>query len=207
MSVSPPIPPSEPPTDLAPAPGAGMGLIGASLASGPPGPGVGEVTGGVIAVAAGLCESIARASLASWPDGRGVVAQAAELRRRAETLAGENAVAYGKVRTALHPQQQATTGRDATLRATLLRSAEIPLALATTAADCAILAAAIAHHAHPDCRADAIGAAELATGAARSAAWLVEINLALLPDDPYRVEARAVVAAAEAARESARDEA
>jgi formiminotetrahydrofolate cyclodeaminase len=201
MSSSPPTPPSDPP----PAPAADLGRIGATLAAGPPGPGVGEVAGGVIAVAAGLCESIARASVEHWPDGRGVVAQAAELRRRAETLAAENAAAFGRVRTALLAPQQATTGRDATLRATLLRAAEIPLALASTAADCAILAAAIARDALPDFRADAIGAAELATGAARSAAWLVEINLALLPDDPFRVQARAVVAAAEHAREWARE--
>jgi formiminotetrahydrofolate cyclodeaminase len=194
-----PTPPPEPPP-----PAAGLAQVGAALAARPAGPGVGEVTGGVIAVAAGLCESIARASLEHWPDGRGVAAQAAELRRRAETLAGENAIAYLRVRSALLTPERATTGRDATLRATLLRSAEIPLALATTACDCALLAAAIAHDVHPDLRADAIGAAELATGAARSAAWLVEINLALLADDPFRIEARAVVAAAEQARDRAR---
>ncbi len=190
-------------------PSEAMAQVGAAVAAAPHGPGVGEITGGVIAIAAGLCESVARASLDGWSDGRGVVAQAAELRRRAHALAHENAVAYGRVRTALQPPESpapaTATGRDGTLRATLLRSAEIPLALATTAVDCAILAAAIAHDAHPDVRADVIGAAELAVGAARAAAWLVEINLALLPDDPYRVEARAVVAAAEEARDQARE--
>jgi formiminotetrahydrofolate cyclodeaminase len=190
--------------DQPPQPAHALAAVAAALAA-TPGPGAGEVAGGVVAVAAGLCEAVARASLPAWPDGRGAVVQAAELRRRAHALAAENARVFDAVRGALRPPLTPSSGRDATLRATLLRSAEVPLQVATAACDCAVLAAAIAHDAHPDLRADAIGAAELATGAARSAAWLVEVNLALLSDDPYRLEARAVVAAAEAARTAARD--
>jgi formiminotetrahydrofolate cyclodeaminase len=177
------------------------------VAAAPGGPGAGEVAGGVIAVAAGLCEAVARASLEAWPDARGAVAQAAQLRRRADGLAGANAAAYADARRALHPPEPVGTGRDGTLRATLLRSAEIPLALAAVAADCAVLAAVLAHEAEADVRGDAVAAAELAAGAARAAAWLVEINLALLPENPYRVQARAEVAAAEQARARARADA
>lgn len=194
--------PSADPHTPSESPAEALARIAAAVAAAPPG--AGEVTGGVIAVAAGLCEAVARASLDEWDDGPGVVVQAVELRRRAETLARENARAYRAVRSALEPVAPGATGHDGRLRATLLHSAEVPLALARTAADCATLAAAIARGAHPDARADAIGAAELAAGAARAAAWLVEVNLALLEDDPFRVEARAVVAAAEAARAAAR---
>jgi formiminotetrahydrofolate cyclodeaminase len=86
-----------------------------------------------------------------------------------------------------------------------MRAADAPLGICATAADCAVRAAALAHDVDPNARVDAVGAAELATGAARAAAALVDINLALLPGDARRVQAGACVAAAEAACLRARD--
>jgi len=157
------------------------------------------IAAGVVGMAAGLCESIARYSLAAWPDGRGAAVQAATLRARANETAAANARAYTAARDALQtPAESGTTGRDATLRAALLSAADTLLAIASSAGDCAGLAAEIARGCAPGLRADAAGAAELATAAARAAAALVDINLALLPGDERRARVRAIVAAAEA---------
>jgi formiminotetrahydrofolate cyclodeaminase len=180
-----------------------LAAVAAEIASAAPHAGVGVLTGGVVALAAGLCESVARASLDGWDEARGAAVQAAELRRRACAAASENADAYGAANDALAQRgEPGRTGRDAQLRAALLRAADAPLAIATIAADCATLAAAIAQGCEVAMRADVAGTAELAAAAARSAAALVEINLALLPDDARRVQARLAVAAAEGARAS-----
>ncbi len=178
----------------------------AAVAAGSSRPSAGVVAGGVTGLAAGLCEAVARAGLTVWPGARGAAVQAAELRRRAEEATAENAVAYGAARTSLGtPAAAGETGRDALLRAVLLRAAEAPLRTALHAADCVTLAADIAREAPPDLRADAVAAAELASAATRAAAGLVEINLALLASDPRRAQARAAVAAAEADVARARD--
>jgi formiminotetrahydrofolate cyclodeaminase len=100
--------------------------------------------------------------------------------------------------------QPGASGRDANLRAALIRAADTLLSIAATGADCAGLAAEVAAHCVPELRADAGGAAELATSAARAAARLVEINLALLPGDERRERARMIVVTAEAQRARAR---
>jgi formiminotetrahydrofolate cyclodeaminase len=133
-----------------------------------------------------------------------MVVQAVELRRRAQALAAENAAAYNAARAQL-AEPAGAAGHDGALRAALIRSAEAPLGICATAADCAVLAAALAHDVEPDARVDAVAAAELAAGAARAAAALVDINLALLPGDERRENARACVATAEAACERARE--
>jgi formiminotetrahydrofolate cyclodeaminase len=146
---------------------------------------------------------VARASLDSWDEAPGAAVQAAELRRRASAAAREDADAYAAASDALARRgESGRTGRDAQLRAALVRAADAPLAIATVAADCATLAASIAQGCEVAMRADVSGAAELAAAAARSAAALVEINLALLPDDPRRVQARLAVGAADGARAS-----
>jgi formiminotetrahydrofolate cyclodeaminase len=166
------------------------------------------IAAGVVAMAAALCESIARNSLDAWPGGRGAAVQAATLRARADEAAAANARAYAAARDALQaPVAPGTTGRDATLRTALLSAADTLLAITAGAGDCAGLAAEIARGCAPGLRADAAGAAELAAAAARAAAALVEINLALLPGDERRARVREIVAAAEAdcvrARETA----
>jgi formiminotetrahydrofolate cyclodeaminase len=179
-------------------PAAALSDVAAALAPSTPTPGAGVVAGGIVTLVAGLCESVARASVAGWEEGRGAVVQAVELRRRAQALAAENAAAYNAARARL-AEPAGRTGHDGALRAALIRSAEAPLGICATAADCAELAAALAHDVDPNARVDAVGAAELAAGAARAAAALVDINLALLPGDERRLRARECVAAAEQA--------
>ncbi len=177
-----------------------LAAVAEEIAATSPSSGVGVLTGGVVALAAGLCEAVSRASLETWDEARGAAVQAAELRRRACAAACENAVAYSAANAALARRSQpGGSGRDALLRAALVRAAEAPLAIATIASDCATLAAAIARDCDAAMRADVAGAAELAAAAARSAASLVEINLALLPDDARRARARSAVASADAA--------
>jgi methenyltetrahydrofolate cyclohydrolase len=177
-------------------PAGALSDIAGAVAPATPTPGAGVVAGGIVALVAGLCESLARAAATadSWDGGRGAVAQAHELRRRAQALASENQRAYRLARERLDaPIDPAATGRDGALHAALNHAADVPLRIAQTAADCALLAAVLAHGVDHDQRVDAVGAAELAAGAARAAAALVDINLALLPDDPRREQAAACV--------------
>jgi formiminotetrahydrofolate cyclodeaminase len=186
-------------------PAGALSDVAAALAPAQPPAGAGVVAGGIVTLVAGLCESVARASMGQWEDGRGAVVQAVELRRRAQALAAENAAAYRAARERLDTPAGSETGRDAALRAALMRAADAPLGICATAADCAVLAAALAHDVDPNARVDAVGAAELAAGAARAAAALVDINLALLASDERRVQAGECVAAAEAACLRARE--
>jgi formiminotetrahydrofolate cyclodeaminase len=186
----------------------GLAALAAELAASAPPTGAGIVAAGVVGLAAGLSESIARASLDSWDQARGSAVQALTLRRRAEEAGRDDAQAYGAARTALGERARSTgTGRDAALRAVLMAAADALLAITDTASDCAALAAEIAGHCEPELRADAAGAAELAAAAAGVAASLVEINLALAPGDVRRVRARELARAAQSSGVGAREHA
>jgi formiminotetrahydrofolate cyclodeaminase len=184
---------------------AGLAAIAQQLASASPVEGAGVVAAGVAGLAAGLCESLARGSLPSWDDSRGVAIQAATLRTRATEAGAGNARAYAAAREALRElAQPGGTGRDANLRAALIAAADTLLVIADTAADCTALAAEIAGRCEPAERPDAAAAAELAAAATHAAAALIEINLALLPGDERRQRAAAIVAVADSERERAR---
>src|ERR687898_1863679 len=86
--------------------------------------------------------------------------------------------------------------REAAVAAALGRAAETPLAIAETAAEIAVLARALAEQGRRALRGDALAGADLAAGACRAAARLVEIDLAGAPDDPRLARARAAAAAA-----------
>ena len=87
-------------------------------------------------------------------------------------------------------------GREAALAAALGAAAEVPLAVAEAAAEVAALARALAAAGKPALRGDALSGADLAAGACRAAARLVEIDLEGAPGDPRLSRARAAVAAA-----------
>ncbi len=80
----------------------------------------------------------------------------------------------------------------------LRRAADVPLQIAEAAGDVALLAGAVAEIAPAAQRADVVGAALLAEGAARAAAHLVDVNLASRPGDERHVRAHDAVAAAAA---------
>ena len=153
-------------------------------------PASGWVAGVSAAFAAALVAKAAARSEA-WTDSAGIGAQAIELRDRLLALASQDSRAYESALGALER-------KDSGLARALAKAAEVPLALAETAADVALLAAEAAARADGAARADAAAAAALAAGAARASAKLVAVNLAMAPEDER-------IAAAERAVEVARD--
>jgi len=145
-------------------------------------PGSGWVAGVSGSLAAALVAKAASRS-EGWSGAEGARAQALDLRDRLLALAGQDARAYEQALTALER-------RDTGLARALDRSAEVPLAIAETAADVALLAAEAAESADGAARADASAAAALASGAARAAVRLVEVNLGMLQEDERLGRAR-----------------
>jgi methenyltetrahydrofolate cyclohydrolase len=156
-------------------------------------PASGWVAGVTAAYAAALVAKVAERS-DGWSDSAGARAQALDLRDRLLALAAQDSKAYERALTALER-------RDTGLAKALHKAAEVPLAIAETAADAALLAADAAERADGSARADAAAAACFAAGSARAAARLVEVNLASGVDDEWVARAkRAAGAADDAAR-------
>jgi formiminotetrahydrofolate cyclodeaminase len=170
----------------------GVGALGGPLAA------------RVIAAAATLLEVAARASGDAWPEAGGAAAQAASLRRRADELSGVDVEAHAAAvdllrrRAELDPRR-----RDYEIARALAAAAAAPLELAELGGDVGLLAAEVAHRCDPDLRADAAAACLLAAASARAATHLVEVNLAVTPDDELLAAAQATVSAAGAAAERA----
>ena len=168
------------------------------------GPAGGSAAAVVVAMAAGLIAMTARASHGSWPEAGGAAAQAEALRARAVDLAIEDAEVFEQAAQELHARGDGATGRDAALAVKLDRAADVPLEIARAAVDATSLAADAALMGDPDRRADAVVACEMAEGAARGAAHLVEVNLKVTGKDPRLAEARELTREAAAHRKRAR---
>jgi methenyltetrahydrofolate cyclohydrolase len=161
------------------------------LASEAPTPGAGAVAALTAAMAAGLVGMVASAS-PGWPESRAASAQAQALRRRLGPLAAANAEAYQAALVSLAlPDDIAADVRSFSIQQALGRAAEEPLRIAGAACDVALLAAEVAGRCEPALRPDATVAAVLASGSARGAAHLIEINLTTTADDPRVIAARA----------------
>jgi formiminotetrahydrofolate cyclodeaminase len=156
-------------------------------------PASGWVAGVSAAFGAALVAKAAARS-EGWSDAAGTRAQALDLRDRLLALAAQDARAYESALTALE-------GRHTGLARALAAAADVPLEIAETAADVALLAAEASERADGHSRADAAAAASLAAGAARAAAKLVAVNLATVPGDE---RAAAAERAAEGAEDAAR---
>jgi formiminotetrahydrofolate cyclodeaminase len=156
----------------------------------PGGGGAAAVTG---AMAAGLVAMAARFSVARLPAALELAEQADELRRRAADLAEADAVAYTAV---LDARRQ---GGD--LREALSGAAVVPLEIAEIGARVAQMAAQVASAGNPNLRGDAVTGMLLAAASARSAAYLVDINVGLggLEPELSRRAAQAVTDACAAA--------
>jgi formiminotetrahydrofolate cyclodeaminase len=170
-----------------------------------PAPGGGSIAALVAALAAGLVETVARAS-GGWADAGGLAAQAKVLRERVEPLAQLDAEAYEDALVALRlPDALEPEVRRETIERSLAYAAEVPLAIALIAADVAQAAAVAAECGDPSTCADASVAAVLAESAARGGAHLVAINLTTSADDNRVVRARrAAEAASDAAKRALR---
>ena len=162
-----------------------------------PGPAGGSAAALAATMAAGLVRLVARVS-DDWADAPGVAAQASALGDRALALADDDHRVYARAMAEL-----ASPERDTALGAALRRAAEVPLQIAETAADVAILASLAAEEGSETVRADAWAAAALAEAATVSAAKLVHVNLATRREDPLRARADDASRAAASAREVA----
>jgi formiminotetrahydrofolate cyclodeaminase len=174
-----------------------VGTLQDVLAEPGPGPAGGSAAALAATMAAGLVRLVARVS-ADWDDAPGVAAQATALGDRSLALADDDHRAYARATAEL-----AAPARDASLGAALRRAAEIPLQIAETASDVAVLAALAAREGSEVVRGDAWAAATLAEAASVAAARLVHVNLATRPDDALSVRADEAAGAATAAREVA----
>jgi methenyltetrahydrofolate cyclohydrolase len=161
-------------------------------------PGGGSVAAVAVAMAAGLVTMAARLSRGGWQDAAGAAAQSETLRLRVTPLVERNVEAYVEaVATLRSPSDDDETGR------ALDRAAEIPLEIARAAADVGALAALVAEQGEPSLRPDVATAALLSQAAARTAATLVEVNLATIEGDDRIAAAHEFAAAAEAAAKQA----
>lgn len=165
------------------------------LAAPTPAPGGGSVAALACALGAGLAQMTAGLP-ADRPD-RARTTRAGELRELALELADRELESYRPVLEALREPAD-RPGRDQRLAAALAEASEAPAEIAVAAAEVCTLAAEVADRASPAVRGDAVTAVIVAEAAARSAARLVEINLARDPDHPR-------LAAAGAAAERAGD--
>jgi len=176
------------------------------LAARVPAPGGGGAAAVTCALAAGLVAMAARFSDAQLPAAADVADQADQLRERAAGLADQDAAAYGAVLDAY--RRPAGGGeRRQRIEAALRGAAEVPLEIAEIAAQVAGLAADVTAGGNPNLRGDTVTAAHLAEASARSAAALVDINVALgrLAGDLPRRAASAVAAAQAAAGRATAD--
>jgi len=137
---------------------------------------------------------VARCSRNSWAEAAGVAAQAQTIRDRAVVLAQTDGKVWEDALAALraaHTEAPSDARRDFALEQKLERAAAAPLEIAELGADVAALAALAGERGDGTYRADASAAAALATGGARAAAHLVEVNLGMRPGDPRLARARA----------------
>jgi formiminotetrahydrofolate cyclodeaminase len=139
--------------------------------------GGGALAASTASLAAALVANLARESKETWTEAAGAAAQARTLERRLDRLAAGAAEAYRSALASL-----AGAG-DAPLAEALDRAAEVPLAIAASSSDLAVLAAETATGGDPAGAPDAACAAVAAEAAARSATHLVRVNLATRADD------------------------
>jgi formiminotetrahydrofolate cyclodeaminase len=165
-----------------------------ALAAGEPAPAGGSAAAVAAAIAASLVGMTARQSVGSWGEAAGIAVQADVLRERLAGLAEADAEVYHRSLDRLARAREIPADRrDFELGRVLADAAATPLAIATTAADVALLARETAGRGEPRVEADAEAALALAAAAAQAAARLVEVNLATVEGDRLVQEARAAV--------------
>jgi formiminotetrahydrofolate cyclodeaminase len=160
-------------------------------------PGGGSAAALTVALAAGLVAMVARSSRETWPEARGIAAQARSLVDRVTPLVRADAQAWEQAAAAL----QETGAGDGILEKKLESAAAVPIQIAAAGADAAVLAEQVADRGDGTYRADAAVAAVLAAAGAEAAAHLVAVNLGVREGDPRLAQARRdAEAAADAAR-------
>ena len=179
------------------------------LGAGKPWPGSGSASALTVAFAAGVVAMVARRSEDSWEDSPGIAAQALALQAKAAPLALADAQVWEEALDALAAVGEAEPkpNGDGDLERKLDVSTTVPLQIAETAADTAILAALAAQLGDGTYRSDAAAAAVLAAAGASAAAHLVAVNLTVQEGDHRLARARACAQHAEDAAARALDSA
>jgi formiminotetrahydrofolate cyclodeaminase len=172
------------------------------LASTDPAPGGGGSAAITTAMAAALVEMAAGLSTGQVEDAAEVGTAAGDIRRRALTLADEDAAAYSRVLAGYRlPRDRDPEARRRAIREALKEATAIPLEIAGLAADVAGLGNRLVADGNPNLEGDAAAAVLLARAAARAAAGLVELNVDQgMLEGNWRDRAAAYVARAEASR-------
>ena len=156
------------------------------LAAQQPTPGGGGAAAITAAIAAGLLAMATRYSTAQLADAASRAAHADRIRTQVAALAEQDADAYQAVLTAFAlPRQPNPQARRRQIQRSLQRATQIPTEIAEIANNIATEAIEVAKNGNPTLRGDAFTAATLAAAAARAAAELVRLNIALgnLSDD------------------------
>jgi formiminotetrahydrofolate cyclodeaminase len=148
------------------------------LASTDPAPGGGGAAAVATAMAAALVEMAAGLSTDQVDNAADVGAAAGGIRRRALTLADEDAAAYGRVLAGYRlPRDTDPDARRREIREALEGATAVPLEIARLAADVAGLGNRLVAGGNPNLEGDAAAAVLLARAAARAAARLVDLNV------------------------------
>jgi formiminotetrahydrofolate cyclodeaminase len=167
------------------------------LAAKTPGPGAGSTAALVCSLAAALLEMTA--AFDTTPMGSACGVRAGALRDRALELAERERDSYEPVLEALR-LPASDPDRGARLSSALAAASAAPLAIASVAAQLAGIAAETVDGVSEQLVGEAVVASELAEGACRAAARLVQINLAGAAGDPRLTEVAGLIQAAAEAR-------
>jgi formiminotetrahydrofolate cyclodeaminase len=164
--------------------------------------GGGAAAAAAVAMAAAAVAMAARRSRGVWAEAGAAAAQAEVLRERAGRLVQEDADAYRHAHERLRGTEsdERPEQRDWQLGQALRRAADVPLAVAETAADVADLGTEVAAECEPAIRPEAVAGCMLAEAGVRIGVQLIEVNLATTPDDERLVRARAALGRAERSR-------
>jgi formiminotetrahydrofolate cyclodeaminase len=167
------------------------------LAEKTPSPGAGSTAALVCSMAAALLEMTA--AFDTTPMGSACGVRAGALRGRALELAERELHSYEPVLAALR-LPASDPDREARIASAMAAASTAPLAIASVAAQLAGIAAETVDGVSDQLVGEAVVASELAEGACRAAARLVQINLAGAPGDPRLTEVAGLVKAAAEAR-------
>lgn len=170
------------------------------LGSSAPAPGGGAAGALSAAMAAGLVEMVGNLSVGRGQDDdavRAIVDAARALRVRAAELADEDAEVFTAVMAAYklpRGDDAEKAARRAGIDAALAAAAGVPLEVAGVATEVLRLCTAILPLANPNVLSDVAVSAASARAALDSSVVNVEVNLALLKDEPRRAELAAALA-------------
>jgi methenyltetrahydrofolate cyclohydrolase len=167
------------------------------LAEKTPAPGAGSTAALVCGLAAALLEMAA--AFDSSPMGSACGVRAGALRERALELAERELESYAPVLEALR-LPSSDSERATRLASALAAASTAPLAIASVGAQLAGIAAETVDGVSDQLVGEAVVASELAEGACRAAARLVEINLAGAAGDPRLTEVAVLVRSAAESR-------